>query len=103
MAPIRLHKAFIPQRRSKLRAGSLGTGKRTTLRPAAGSAGQRRGGIGLPLQTKVIRGAPSAVEVVTAEDIRSFGWRTLANNSEHIQDTLSADGRTARFRLEYGF
>jgi hypothetical protein len=60
----------------------------TTLRPAAGSPGQRRGGIRLPLQTKVVR-APSAVEVVTTQNISSFDWRTLA-------DTLQSHARLAR-------
>jgi outer membrane receptor for ferrienterochelin and colicins len=47
--------------------------------------------------------APSAVEVVTADDIRSFGWRTLADALNAIRGLTVRNDRTYSFLGNRGF
>ena len=47
--------------------------------------------------------APSAVEVVTAEDIRSYGWRTLADALNSIRGLYVRNDRNYSFLGTRGF
>jgi len=51
------------------------------------------------LSTKAYYGFQASLGIYNVLDQR---YKVLGG-SEHIQDTLAMDGRTARFRLEYGF